>query len=46
MNTHAQLGPPPPSTHPACASRQDEWPISSARYTPDRKPVILTQVLL
>lgn len=23
---------------------QDEWPITSARFTPDRKPVILTQV--
>ncbi|PRW59105.1 iodothyronine deiodinase [Chlorella sorokiniana] len=25
------------------AHAQDEWPITSARYTPDRKPVILNQ---
>lgn len=25
-------------------SLQDEWPITSARFTPDRQPVILTQV--
>jgi hypothetical protein len=28
------------------AHAQDEWPITSARYTPDRKPVILNQVHL